>query len=105
MRRSCAGPPESRKRREPDGEGVRREKLPGVREERVSRRACPSWEEVWFGEKCPHDENWTLMTSVRKGHLRESRGQKWWGEEPRRWVLAPMGSAEGSALAGLKLQE
>lgn len=102
-------PSESRKRsqernqREPGGEGVSREKAPGVREERVSRREHPSCEGVWFGKKCPHGENWALMTSVRKGHLRDSRGQKQWGEEQRRWVLALMGSADGSGLAGLKL--
>lgn len=43
------------------------------------------------------------MTSVRKGHLRDSRGQKQWGEEQGRWVLASMGSADGRGLAGLKL--
>lgn len=60
-------------------------------------------QEVWFGEKWSQDEGWTLMTSVKEGHLRGPRGQKQWGEEQSRWGSG--GSVGGNGPAGRKLQE
>lgn len=50
--------------------GGRRKELPGIGQEKASRRReCPC------EGKCPYDEGWTLLASMKKGHLRRSEGQ------------------------------